>query len=51
MLEGATHAFDEPDSHDLRVHYNSELTRRAEGLYQDYLRDAAHRSSAVKPAG
>ena len=43
FFDTATHAFDEAEAKDLRVHYDAELTRRAEGLLQDYLRriDAA----------
>jgi dienelactone hydrolase len=36
-LEGATHAFDEPEAKDLRVRYSPELTARAHGLLRDYL--------------
>jgi len=36
-LDGATHAFDEPEARDLRVRYSPELTARAHGLYRDYL--------------
>jgi dienelactone hydrolase len=37
-FETATHAFDEPDARDIRVRYDAALTRRAEALYQDFLR-------------
>ena len=50
ILEGATHAFDEPDSHDLRTHYDPEITARAQQLYRDYLIAAAKRTSSVGPA-
>lgn len=44
MLEGATHAFDEPKAKDLRVRYDPELTEKAQGLYTDFLK------ALVKPA-
>ncbi len=37
LLEGATHAFDEVEAKDLRVRYDPELTRRAHGMYRDWL--------------
>lgn len=40
-LEGATHAFDEPEASDLRVRYSPELTAKAHELYVDYLRERA----------
>ena len=36
-LEGATHAFDEPEATDPRVRYNPEAVARAHALYQAYL--------------
>jgi dienelactone hydrolase len=36
-LEGATHAFDEPDAKDLRVRYDPVLTAHAHALYRGYL--------------
>lgn len=36
-LDGATHAFDEPEAKDLRVRYSPELTARAHTLLRDYL--------------
>jgi len=36
-LEGATHAFDEPDAKDLRVRYSPEITTHAHRLYRAYL--------------
>lgn len=36
-LDGATHAFDEPDARDLRVRYSPDTTTRAHGLYRAYL--------------
>lgn len=36
-LEGATHAFDEPDAKDLRVRYSPEITAHAHRLYRAYL--------------
>jgi dienelactone hydrolase len=41
MLEGATHAFDEPKAKDLRVRYDPELTTRAHGMYRDWLKALA----------
>ncbi|HEV7693706.1 MAG TPA: dienelactone hydrolase family protein [Hyphomonadaceae bacterium] len=38
MLEGATHAFDEPKARDMRVKYDPALTERAHGLYTDFLK-------------
>ena len=49
ILEGATHAFDEPDTRDLRTHYDPEITARAQQLYRDYLTAAAKRVSAIGP--
>lgn len=40
-LEGATHAFDEPDASDLRVRYDPVITARAQALYRDYLAGAS----------
>ncbi len=37
-FETATHAFDEPEARDIRVRYDPALTKRAHGLYQDFLR-------------
>lgn len=42
-LEGATHAFDEPDAKDLRVRYSPEHTARAHALYRDYLAESKRR--------
>ncbi len=36
-LEGATHAFDEPDASDMRVRYDAERTAEAHALYRRYL--------------
>lgn len=36
-IEGATHAFDEPEAKDLRVRYNPEATARAHAAYRTYL--------------
>jgi dienelactone hydrolase len=41
MLEGATHAFDEPKARDLRVKYDPTLTEKAHGLYTDFLKGLA----------
>lgn len=38
-LNGATHAFDEPDASDLRVRYDPDLTAQAHGQYVAYLRE------------
>jgi len=38
-LDGATHAFDEPDAKDLRVRYAPEITAHAHRLYRAYLED------------
>jgi dienelactone hydrolase len=51
ILEGATHAFDEPDTHDLRTRYDPAITARAMKMYRDYLLAAAKRVSAICPAG
>jgi dienelactone hydrolase len=51
ILEGATHAFDEPDTHDLRTRYDPEITARARKMYRDYLVKAARRISSIGPAG
>jgi dienelactone hydrolase len=48
MLEGATHAFDEPSARDLRVRYDPELTARAHGYYSDFLKAAAKAQSKVR---
>ena len=40
-LEGATHAFDEPEATDLRVRYNAQAVARAHALYRAYLAAAA----------
>ncbi len=37
FFDKATHAFDEAEASDLRVHFDAALTRRAHGLLQDYL--------------
>ncbi len=50
ILEGATHAFDEPDARDLRVKYDPELTERTQGMYGDYLVEAAKRTSRIAAA-
>lgn len=36
-LEGATHAFDEPDARDLRVRFDAAATEEAHRVYRDYL--------------
>ncbi len=41
ILEGATHAFDEPGANDLRVRHDPALTERAHGLYADFLKQLA----------
>lgn len=41
MMEGATHAFDEPKAKDMRVRYDPVLTAKAHGLYADFLRTLA----------
>ncbi len=41
MMEGATHAFDEEEAQDLRVRYDPELTKLAQGLYTDFLQTLA----------
>jgi dienelactone hydrolase len=41
MLEGATHAFDEPKAKDLRVKYDPALTERAQVMYSDFLKGLA----------
>jgi dienelactone hydrolase len=51
MLEGATHAFDEPKARDLRVKYDPTLTEEAHGLYSDFLKGlAASPGGSVSPA-
>jgi dienelactone hydrolase len=53
MLEGATHAFDEPKARDLRVKYDPTLTEKAHGLYVDFLKALSAGSGAgagVSPA-
>ena len=45
MLEGATHAFDEPKAKDMRVRYDPALTERAHGMYADFLNGLAERLS------
>jgi len=47
MLEGATHAFDEPKARDLRVKYDPSLTERAHELYADFLKGLAAGASPV----
>lgn len=42
-LEGATHAFDEPEARDLRVRYDAALAARAHAIYRDYLAEARRR--------
>jgi dienelactone hydrolase len=37
MLEGATHAFDEPKAKDMRVRYDPVLTEKAQGMYSEFL--------------
>jgi dienelactone hydrolase len=46
MLEGATHAFDEEEAQDLRVRYDPDLMKFAQGLYTDFLRSLAKPASA-----
>lgn len=48
MMEGATHAFDEEEAADLRVRYDPELTKMAQGLYTDFLKSLA--KAAPQPA-
>ena len=50
ILEGATHAFDEPDTYDVRTHYDQEITAQAQQMYRDYLLAAAKRVSTIGPA-
>jgi dienelactone hydrolase len=50
LLEGATHAFDEPKAKDLRVRYDPELTERAHTMYRDFLKARASAAATV-PAG
>jgi dienelactone hydrolase len=45
VFDKATHAFDEPESRDLRVRYDPALTARAMKLYQNLLRGPADASS------
>jgi dienelactone hydrolase len=47
VLEGATHAFDEPETRDMRTRYDPELTARAHTLYRDFLSAASARRSLV----
>ena len=42
-LDGATHAFDEPDAKDLRVRYNPEAVATAHAAYIGYLAEARAR--------
>ncbi len=49
VLEGGTHAFDEPGARDFRVRYDAELTERAQNLYRDYLRTCAAAGSRPAP--
>ncbi len=51
ILEGATHAFDEPAAKDLRVHYDPELTERAQVMYSDFLKGLAAQRSTASAAG
>ena len=37
FFDKATHAFDEAEASDLRVHFDAALSRRAYGMLQDYL--------------
>jgi dienelactone hydrolase len=48
MLEGATHAFDEPSARDLRVRYDPELTARAHTYYSDFLKGLAKKPSTIR---
>ncbi|HVY88102.1 MAG TPA: dienelactone hydrolase family protein [Hyphomonadaceae bacterium] len=48
MLEGATHAFDEPSARDLRVRYDPELTARAHTYYSDFLKSLAKKTSTIR---
>ena len=50
MLEGATHAFDEPKAKDLRVRYDPELTERAHRMYADFLKALAAPVAMPVPA-
>ena len=47
-FEGATHAFDEIEAADWRVHYDPVLTERAHRMYADFLREAATRTSSIR---
>lgn len=46
-FEGATHAFDELEAQDWRNKYDPVLTEKAHGLYADFLRAAAGRTSTI----
>lgn len=46
-FEGATHAFDELEAQDWRNRYDPVLTEKAHGLYAEFLRDAARRTSTI----
>jgi hypothetical protein len=48
MLEGATHAFDEPKANDMRVRYDPVLTEKAQGMYSEFLKSLAHEPAAVR---
>jgi dienelactone hydrolase len=49
VLEGATHAFDEQETRDLRTHYDATLTSQAHAMYTSFLREAATRRSTIGP--
>lgn len=51
VFETATHAFDEADNRDIRLHHDSVLTERARQMYRDFLKAAAtRRSPFLEPA-
>ncbi len=47
-FEGATHAFDEIEAADWRVHYDPVLTERAHRMYAAFLKKAATRLSSIR---
>ncbi len=50
-LDAATHAFDEPDAHDLRVRFDAALTAKAQGMLAEYLAARAGAGGASVPIG
>jgi dienelactone hydrolase len=51
MFEGATHAFDEPEAHDLRVRHDPDLTAEAQRLYGEHLRALREAAPIARAAG